>query len=226
MRPADLAAAATRPGGTIVTPDPGSPAPLLGSLDTAVVIIDVVTDVSPVAASLEAAADGARVVVLLPCGTRQLPVGRLVDVLARHGGQAVAVVPVDDRTHPTALVVERGPDAPPVAWLASRGLVDLDPAQLTRRRAELVVGGSAEHANGLAAQSAAGDAGRRAAAAEARATTAEAAVTRLEAEVRALRTSRSYEVGQALAEVRTSPVGGLARLPGRLRRAGKGSTSA
>jgi len=223
VRPADLAAAATRPGGATVTTDLGSAAASVGALDTAVVVLDRADDVAPLAALLDAAADGARVLVLLPCRSAQLPVGRIVDVLSGHGGQAVAVVPVDDRTHPTALLVERGTIAPAVAWFATQGLVDLDLDQQRRLRAELVVGGAAEHAAALANREAAGEARRRAETAEARAQAAEADVVRLTAEAVALRTSRSFEVGQAFAEVRTAPVAGIVRLPGRLRRAGKGS---
>jgi hypothetical protein len=223
MRPADLAAAATRTGGTTITSDPGASAPAAGPLDTVVVVLDVAGDVAPVAASLDAAADGARLLVLLPCRTSQLPVGRLVDVLSRHGGQAVAVLPVDDRTHPTAVVVERGEAQPSLAWLPTRGLVELDLDQQRRLRAELVVGGAAEHATGLVDGAAAVEARRRAESAEARAAAAEADVVRLTAEATALRTSRSYEVGQAFAEVRSAPVSGIVHLPGRLRRAGKGS---
>lgn len=224
VRPADLAAAATRPGGTTIPSAPGAASVAAGALDTVVVVLDRADEVAPLAAVLDAAADGARVLVLLPCRASQLPVGRIVGVLSGHGGQAVAVVPVDDRTHPTALLVERGLGTPAVGWFATQGLVDLDADQQRRLRAELVVGGAAEHAAGLVHRAAAGEARRRADAAEARAKTAEADVARLTAEAQALRTSRSYEVGQAFAEVRSAPVSGIVRLPGRLRRAGKGSS--
>lgn len=188
-----------------------------------VVTVQIRDDLTAIADALDSSVDGARVVALLPCSGDAMPVGRIVDVLARHRGQAVAVVPVDDRTHPTALLLERGDAAPSTAWLPASGLVDLDAGRSARVRAELVVGGAADRGEARAFLAEAQTQRRRAEAAEVRATTAEAEVARLTAALQALRTSRSYEVGQAFAQVRSAPMSGLVQLPGRLRRAGKSS---
>jgi hypothetical protein len=220
----DLAAAATRSGGRTITTDPGHAPSEIEPLDTVVVLLLAAHDVAPLAAVLESAPEGARVLVFFPCRASQIPVGRLVDALMSQQAQAIAVVPVDDRAHPSALLVERGAEVPAAAWLASRGIVDLDEGQRRRLRAEQVIGGAVDRAGVLAQQSATGTARLRAARAEARAKSAEAAVARLTVELRAVRASRSFEVGEAFAEVKREPLSGVLRLPGRLRRAGKGSS--
>ena len=188
-----------------------------------VVTVETSDDLTAVADALDSSADGARVVVVLPCSVDAMPVGRIVDVLARHRGQAVAVVPVADRTHPTALLIERGDTAPSTTWLAAGGLVDLDVGRSARHRAELVVGGAAARSEARALYAEAQTQRRRAEAAEVRAVTAEAEAASLTNALEALRTSRSFEVGQAFAQIRSAPISGIAHLPQRLRRAGKSS---
>lgn len=214
VHPETLAAQATRPEGRTVPITSSADVASLGPLDTAVLSVD--DDLAGLAALLDAAPDGARVVALLPWRVAALPVARLVDVLARHRAQAAALVPVADRGNPTALVVELGDSGTSLGHLASRGVVELDADQRRRRRAELVLGGAVDRARSQAEH------GEREALRR-RAVAAEADVARLTAEAAALRASRSYEVGQAFAQVRTAPVSGIVRLPGRLRRAGKGS---
>ncbi len=228
MRPLELAAAATRPGGRTVAatgsddPSPNGPEKShVGPLDTVVLALDDAAATEPLAALLGTVPDGARVLVLLPCAVVEIPVGRLVDTAVRGASSVAAVVPVDDRSHPVALLLERSRSAPSVTWLPSRGFVDLDADQSRRLAAELVLGGATARAQAMADAARIEVLRRRAVAAEADVARLTEVAARLRDAAERLRTSRSYEVGQALAEVRKAPFSGAVKLPGRLRRAGR-----
>ena len=186
-----------------------------GAADTSVVAVKRDVASEDLRALLGDVVDGARIVLLVACTVKELPVGRLVDAVVGTGVQAVAAVPVEDRDCGVAILLERCSGQAPVwGYLAPEGELLPNDTLLHRVVAEYVIEGAARRGREVDDEASLADLRQRLA-------DAETQVARLTRELVAVRRSRTYEVGKAFGEVRKAPVSGLLALPGKLRRAGK-----
>jgi hypothetical protein len=175
-----------------------------------------------------ATAGGDRVVLTLATAPVDLPTGRVVDAVVRSGRRIVAVVAVEDEGTASAVVLDRAEPTNALRVLPDGVVAEVSGPVAARLDAEAALEAALGRERRLVERDESGAQQARARAAEDRVVALEAeraALTKrvadLTRDLKTLRTSRAYGVGQAFGQVRQAPVRGLVRLPGRLLRAGK-----
>jgi outer membrane murein-binding lipoprotein Lpp len=178
--------------------------------------------------ALAAVVEGSAAVALIRTGGNHFPVGRFIDAIVSADLQVIAAIPVEEDQVETVLVLTRSEQMAPIwPYLSPDIPLPLDQRGLRRLVAEYVVEGAARRSRDLVHQREVEALNAEIAAARdetermrTRAAAAEEKAARASASLEAVKSSRTYEVGKAFADVRRSPLSGMLALPGRVRRAG------